>query len=106
MKIVYMCFVSNGFDDHFKALVCSSMGEKEFLTGVVRDYWKASSTVQDAASPYFLAVDLDTLQAKPIGFFKLEKDGKVYAQVARGQYSGKPVDAEDLKERGRHSFSF
>jgi hypothetical protein len=106
MKIVYLCFVSNGFDDHFKTLVCSSMSEKEFLAGVAREYLKASSSHQDAVSPYFLAVNLDTLQAKPIGFFKLEKDGKIYAQVGRGQYSGKAVDPDDLKERTELSFNF
>lgn len=106
MKIVYMCFVSNGFDDHYRALACASMNVKDFIPAVVREYWKASSTVQDAASPYFLAVDLDTLHAKPIGFFKIEKDGKIYAQVGRGQYSGKPVDADDLKERAELSFNF
>jgi hypothetical protein len=101
MKIAYLCFVSNGFDDHFLTLVCSNMNVREFLSGVVREYWKSSSWLTDAVGPYVLAINLDTLETKPLGLFKLDKDGKMYAQIGRGQYSGKPESPDDLRERAQ-----
>ena len=99
MKIAYMCFVSNGFDDHFLAPVCSGMNVREFLPNVVREYWKSSSWLTDAAGPYVIALNLDTLQVKAIGLYKLDRDGKLYAQTGRGQYSGEPESPDDLRER-------
>ena len=104
MKLVYMCFVSNGFDDQYQSLVCSSMNAGEFLTNVVREYWKAAALLKDAVAPYFIALNLDTLQVKSLGFFRLEKDGKIYAQTGRGQFSGKPASPEDLQERAEEMF--
>ena len=98
MKLVYMCFVSNGFDDHFIKLVCSATSGKEFLPGIVREYWKASTGITDAAGPYVVALDLETLRAKPIGMFQLYRDGKIYAQVGRGEFSGKPETPESFDE--------
>ncbi len=105
MKIAYMCFVSNGFDDHFLALVCSSLNVREFLPNVVKEYWKSSSWLTDAVGPYVLAVNLDTLQVKPLGLFKLEKDGKLYSQIGRGQRSGKPESPDDLREKAEKILS-
>ncbi len=105
MKIAYMCFVSNGFDDHFKSLVCSSMSVREFLPGIVKEYWKASAYLKDAVGPYVIAVHLETLQAKPLGAFKLEKDGNLFAQTGRGQYSGKPASPDDIRERAEQLFT-
>ncbi|HTY59279.1 MAG TPA: hypothetical protein VMF59_10690 [Bacteroidota bacterium] len=99
MKLVYMCFVSNGFDDHYRSLVCSSMNAGEFLTGVVKEYGKAAALLNDAAAPYFIALNLDTLKATSLGLFKLEKDGKIFAPTGRGQFSGKPADPDDIRER-------
>ena len=99
MKIAYMCFVSNGFDDHFLTLVCSSMNVRGFLPNIARDYWKASSWLEDAVGPYVIAVNLDGLQARPLGLFKLGKDGKLYPQIGRGEYSGKPESPDDMRER-------
>jgi hypothetical protein len=99
MKIVYMCFVSNGFDDHFMTLVSSGMSPREFIPSVVKEYWKSSSLLKDAAGPYIVALNLETLQARPLGPFKLDRDGKLYAQISRGQYSGKPETPEELQER-------
>jgi len=101
MRLVYLCFVSNGFDDHFLRLVCCSASGKDILTGMVRDYWRAAMGLQDAVGPYVLALDLDTMKAKPLGRFQLSKDGKVFAQIARGEFSGKPETAETLEERAR-----
>ena len=98
MRIAYMCFVSNGFDDHFIKLACSSLTAKEFLPSVAREYWKSSTGVKDAAGPYILAVNLETLQAKALGLFQLYRDGKLYAHIGRGEYSGKPETPEDLEE--------
>ena len=97
MKIVYVCFVSNGFDDHFIKLVCASLGAKEFLAAVGREYWKASAGIADAAGPYVLAVDLETMHVKPLGLFQLFRDGKLYAHVGRGEYSGKAETPEELE---------
>ena len=94
-----MSFVSNGFDDHFLAHVSSGLNVREFHTGIVRDYWKASSWLTDAVGPYILVTNLETLQTKPLGLFKLEKDGKLYGQIGRGQQSGKPESPDDLRER-------
>jgi hypothetical protein len=105
MKIAYMSFVSNGFDDHYLAHVCSGINVRDFHAGIVRDYWKASSWLQDAVGPYIIAVDLDTLQTKPLGLFKLEKDGKLYAQTGRGEYSGKPESPDDLREMAERKLS-
>lgn len=105
MKIVYMCFVSNGFDDHFLTMVCSSMNVREFLPSIVREYWKSSSWLTDAAGPYIIAVNLETLQVKPLGLFRLEKDGKIYAQIGRAEYSGKPESPDDMRERAERKLN-
>jgi hypothetical protein len=101
MKIVYMCFVSNGFDNHFLSLACSSMSAEEFIPNVVREYWRAASTLKDAAAPYVIALNLETLQAQPLGIFRLERDGKLYGPMGRGTFSGKPEDPDDLRERAK-----
>ncbi|HMK39766.1 MAG TPA: hypothetical protein VK569_10520, partial [Bacteroidota bacterium] len=105
MKIAYLGFVSNGFDDHFLAHVFSGMNVREFHAGLVREYSKASSWLEDAAGPYLVAVNLETLQAKPLGMFKLDRGGKLYPQIARGQFSGKADTPDDLKERAEKLFS-
>lgn len=105
MKLVYMCFVSNGFDDHYKSLVTSSMSPREFLPNVVKEYWRVSALLKDAVCPYFVAVDLETMQARPLGVFRLDRDGKIFAQVSRGQFSGKPESPDDLRERAEKLFS-
>jgi hypothetical protein len=99
MKIGYMCFVSNGFDDHFLSLVCSSMNVREFHSSIVKEYWKSSSWLDDAVGPYILAVNLDTLVVRPLGLFKLGKEGNLYPQIGRGEYSGKPETPDNLRER-------
>jgi hypothetical protein len=99
MKIAYMCFVSNGFDDHFETMVCASINEKEFLAGVAKEYPKASAQIKDGVAPYFLALNLETLEAKPLGTYRLDKDGKVFSPMSRGQFSGKPDSPDDLRER-------
>jgi hypothetical protein len=75
------------------------MNVREFLTSIVREYWKSSSWLEDAVGPYILVVNLDTLQVKPLGLFKLGKDGKLYPQIGRGEYSGKPESPDELRER-------
>ena len=105
MKLVYMCFVSNGFDDQYKSLVCSSMNAREFLPNVVREYWKASALLKDAVAPYMLAIKLETLQVKSLGFFKLERDGNLFPQTGRGQFSGKPASPDDLRQRAEGLFN-
>jgi hypothetical protein len=105
MKIAYICFVSNGFDDHYMTMVCSGMNVREFLPNVVREYWKASSWLADAAGPYIIAVNLETLHTRALGLFKLEKDGKLYAQVGRSEYSGKPETPDDLREMAERKLS-
>ena len=105
MKLVYLCFVSNGFDDQYKALVFSSMNVREFIPGVIREYWKVSALLKDAVAPYLLALNLDTLEVKPLGFFKLERDGKLYPPTGRGQFSGKAASPDDLRERAEQMFA-
>ena len=105
MKLVYMCFVSNGFDDHFKTLVTSSMSPREFLPGIVKEYWRVSALLKDAVCPYLVAVDLDTMQVRPLGVYRLDRDGRIFAQVSRGQYSGKPETPDDLRERAQKLFA-
>jgi hypothetical protein len=99
MKIAYMCFVSNGFDDHFETLVCASLNVRDFQTSVVKEYWKVSTQFKDGVAPYFVALNLETLQAKPLGMYKLDKEGKLFPQMSRGQYSGKPEAPDELRER-------
>jgi len=101
MKLVYLCFVSNGFDDHFMKLACCAGTGKEFLAAIVRDYWKATVGLQDAVGPYVLALDLETLKAKSLGHFQISKDGKVFAQIARGEFSGRPETPETFEERAK-----
>jgi hypothetical protein len=105
MKILYLCFVSNGFDDQYVKLAYSSMSAKEFVGNMAREYLKASASVKDATSPYTLAVDLETLQVKTLGAFKLDKEGKLYRQVWRGEFSGKAETPEDLEEDVRRRLS-
>jgi len=105
MKILYLCFVSNGFDDQFVKLAYSSMSAKEFVGNMGKEYLRSSAGVQDAAMPYTLAVDLENLEVWPLGAFKVDKDGKIYSQVARGEFSGKAETAEDLEEAVRRRLS-
>ena len=98
MKIAYMCFVSNGFDDHYMTMVCSGTNVRDLLPNIVREYWKSTSWLKDAVGPYVIAVNLETLQTRALGLFKLEKDGKLYAPVGSGEYSGKPASPDDLRE--------
>ena len=99
MRLAYLCFVSNGLDDHFMKLVCSCMSAKEFLLNVEREYWKCSTGLKDAVGAYSLAVDLDCLRVKALGLSKIEKDGKLYPRIGRGKYSGRPESPEELEQR-------
>jgi len=101
MKLVYLCFVSNGFDDHFMKLACCAGSARDFLTAMVRDYWKATVGLKDAVGPYVLALDLETQKATSLGHFQLSKDGKVFAQIGRGEFSGRPETPETFEERAR-----
>jgi len=101
MKLVYLCFVSNGFDDHFMKLVCCAGSGREFLSGMVREYWKATAGLKDAVGPYVIALDLETLRAKPLGSFQISKDGKIFAQVGRAEFSGRPETPESFEELAR-----
>lgn len=105
MKIAYMCFVSNGFDDHFMTMACAGTNVRELLPNIVREYWKSTALLKDAAGPYLIAVDLETLRTKPLGLFKLEKDGKLYAPVGRAEYSGKPETPDELRELAERKLS-
>jgi len=50
-------------------------------------------------------VDLETMQARPLGSYRLNRDGRIYAQISRGQFSGKPESPDDLRERAEKLFS-